>query len=82
MNILAPCLEFIFIPDAVVRKSTLPDRELRTHPMRVAPFDESHNPLDRGTLRSEQEMNVVRHDDKSVQLEVAFSAVFLQHLQK
>jgi hypothetical protein len=82
MNILAPCLEFIFIPDAVIRKSTLPDWELRTHSMREAPFDESHNLLDRGTLRSEQEMNVVRHDDKSVELIVALSAVFLQYLQK
>ncbi len=77
MNILAPCLEFIFVPDAVVRKPTLPHRELRTHSMREAPFNEAHNSLDRGTLRSEQEMNVVRHDDKSVELIVALSAVVL-----
>ena len=82
MNILAPCLEFIFIPDAVIRKSTLPDWELRTHSMREAPFDESHNLLDRGTLRSEQEMNVVRHDDKRVQFVVSLPTVLLQGFKK
>ena len=82
MNILAPCLKFIFAPDAMIRKSSLPDWVARTHPMREAPFNEPHNPLDRGILRGQQEMNVVRHDDKSVQLVVAFSAVVLQHLQE
>jgi hypothetical protein len=82
MNILAPRLEFVVIPDAVIRKSALPHRKLRTHPMREASFDKPHNPLDRGTLRSQQKMNVVRHDDKSVQFVVALSPVVLQHLQK
>jgi hypothetical protein len=82
MNILAPRLEFFAIPDAVIRKSTLPHRILRTHPMREASFDKPHDALDRGTLWSQQEMNVIRHDDKSVQFVVALSAVVLQHLQK
>jgi len=82
MNILAPRLEFFAIPNAVIRKSTLPHRELRTHPMRKASLDNPHDALDWGTLRSQQEMNVIRYDDKSVQLIVALTAVLLQHLQK
>jgi hypothetical protein len=48
MNILAPRLEFLAIPDAVIGKTTLPHRELLTDSMRKASFDESHDPLDRG----------------------------------
>ena len=50
MNILAPRLEFFAIPDAVIGKTTLPHRELRTDSMRKASFDESHDPPDRGRL--------------------------------
>ena len=82
MDILAPRLEFFTIPDAVIRKPTLPHREPRTDPMRKTSFDKPYYPLDRGALRSQQDMYVIRHDNKSVQLVVAFSAVVLQDLQK
>jgi hypothetical protein len=71
MNILTPRLEFVVIPDAVIRKSTLPHRKLRIHPMRETSFDEAHHPLDRGALRGQQNMDLIWHDDKSVQLVVS-----------
>ena len=80
MNILAPTLEFVAIADAVICKSTLPHREFRTHPMREASFDIPHDPLEWDTLRSQQQMNVIRHDHKSVHLVVPLTPVLLQHV--
>ena len=80
MDILTPRLEFVSIPDAMVGKSTLPDRELRTYPMRKGPFDDSNNSLNGKVLGSYQKMNVIRHDDKRMQLVVALATVVLQHL--
>ena len=66
MNVLPSHLEFVAIPDAVIRIATLPHRQLRAQSMGEAPFDQSHNTLKRNSLRTQQQMNVIRHDDKGV----------------
>jgi GDP-D-mannose dehydratase len=66
----------------MIRKSALPDGELRAQPVRKASFDEPHGVFDRNALGSKQKVNVIRHDDKRVQLIVALAAVLLQRLQK
>ena len=52
------------------------------HTMRKTSFDQPHSALDRDALRSQQEMNVVRHDDKGVQFVVSLSTVLLQGFKK
>ena len=82
MNILTPGLEFVAIPDPVICKSPLPNRKIRTQSMRKTSFDESHDSLDSNSLRSQQEMNMIRHDDKRVQLIVTLPTVLLERVQK
>jgi hypothetical protein len=82
VNVLASGLEFIAIADAVIYKSALPNWKVRSQPMRKTSFDESQNSLDSDVVGSQQEVNMIRHDDKCVQLIVALMAVRLQSLQK
>ena len=50
--------------------------------MRKTSFDKSHRTLNRDALGSQQQMNVVRHDDESVQFVVSLKTVMLQGLKK
>jgi hypothetical protein len=50
--------------------------------MGKASFDEPHRTLNRDGLWSQQKVNMVRHDNKSVQLVVSLTTVLLQGLKK
>lgn len=50
--------------------------------MREAPFDQTHNTLQRNSRRAKQQMNVIRHDDKGMQLVVARTPIVLQRLEE
>jgi hypothetical protein len=82
MNVIPPHLEFIAVADTAVGKATLPNWELRGQLMREPSLDQSHNALKRYSLRAKQQMNVIRHDDKCVQLVVACAPLVLERLEK
>jgi hypothetical protein len=82
MNVVAPRLKVISAANAVVCESALPYRQLRAYPVRKASFDESHRALNRDALGGQQEMNVVWHDNKSVQFVVSLTTVLLQGFKK
>jgi hypothetical protein len=82
MNVVAPRLKVISVANPVVREPALPDGQLRPHTMGKASFDQPHRTLDRDALGSQQKVNVVRHDDKSVQFGVSLPTVLLQGFKK
>ena len=50
--------------------------------MREAAFDQADCSFEGNLLRSEQEMNVIRHDYEGVQLVVALAAVVLEGFEE
>ena len=82
MNVVAPHLKFISVANAVVRESALPDGKLRAHTMGKASFDQPHSTLDRDALGGQQKMDLVWHNDKSVQFVVSLATVLLQGFKK
>ncbi len=82
MNIPAPDLELPRVANPVIRKASLPDRHLRADLVGEASLDESHYSLQSEIGRSQEEMDVVRHDDESMQLEAAGIAVALDGLKQ
>ena len=66
MNVLPSHLEFVSVTDAVICKATLPNRQLRHQSVGEASLDKTHNTFKRKSLRTQQQMNVIRHDDKCV----------------
>jgi hypothetical protein len=62
----------------MIRKSSLPDRKTRSKTMREAALDEADCPLQRDPLRSQNQMDVIRHNNKCVQLVMTESPVVLK----
>lgn len=55
------------VANAMVRKASLPDGELRGEAVREASLDELHGSLERDVGWSEEKVKVVGHDDVRVQ---------------
>jgi hypothetical protein len=55
------------IADAVVSKSSLPNRELRRETMRETAFDELHGTLDGDVCGCDEEVKVIWHDNVGMQ---------------
>lgn len=70
MNVVAPHLKVISAANAMIRESPLPHRKLGAYPVRKTSLDKPHRALNRDALRSQQKMDVIWHDDKSVQFVV------------
>ena len=66
------------VADAMVGEATLPDRELGCEAVRKAALDEAHYSFEGDSLRGEDQMNVIGHDDEGVQLVVALASVVLK----
>ncbi len=71
MNVFPMLQEILLVANAMVRKSPLPNFSLSANHcperMRVSAFDELNRMLQRYVVcRSEQKVNVFRHDHKSV----------------
>jgi hypothetical protein len=70
------------VPDAVVAEAALPDGKLRGEAVGEAAFDEAHRALECDDLRSEDQVDVVGHDDEGVEFVVAFAAVVLEGFEE
>ena len=87
MNVIAVVREILWVANAMVGESALPDFSFspKGSPefVRVAALDELDGMFDRHVFRGCQEkMNVFRHDHKGVQLVTVLSFVAVEHLQK
>ena len=87
MDVVLMVCEILFIADAMVGESSLPDfppaAEVRAKSVRISTFHELHGVFQRDVgRRSEQEMNMFRHSDKGIDLEAAFAAVAVDGLQE
>jgi hypothetical protein len=71
-------LEILPVADAVIGESSLPDGELRCKSTREATLDELDRALQRDLLRSENDMDVVGHDDETEQLVVTLATILLE----
>ena len=76
--------EVFAVTNAVVGVAALPDGELGGEAVGEAAFDsaEAHGAFEGDGLRSEEEMNVVGHDDEGVEEVVALGAVVLEGFEE
>ena len=85
MNISTMQFEIHCIPDAMVCKSSLPyfllASELGAECVRISTLDQLHSSL-QCRRRREQEMNVLGHDDKRVQLKRPLTFVAVESFQE
>ncbi len=82
MNVISHAKELFLAARAPIIKAALPHRLRTLYPVREAPFDQTYRTLDGDTDWREEQMNVLRHDDKGVEEETAFSPVMLEHLDE
>ena len=87
MNVLAMAGEIFPVTNSMVRESTLPDfspsANHRSESVRKPAFDELNRALNRHVRRrSKEKMNMLGHDDKSVQFKLAFAPIAVKGLQK
>lgn len=82
MDALTSHQKVLPITNSMIRKPTLPHRRLRSDTMREPTLDQTHGPLKGDLLRRQQQLNVIRHDDKSMQLVKAFSTIVLKRFQE
>jgi len=87
MNVLLMMQEILFVAYPMVGESSLPDFALsandRPKGVRISAFDQLDGVLQRNVMgRGQQQMNVLRHDDKCMQLIAAFAAIAIDRLQK
>ena len=66
----------------MIRKSLLPDIEFGAHPMRKSSLDQTNSSLQSDHLRSNQQVNMIGHDDKVVKKVLTLATIVLQRLQK
>src|ERR1019366_2883836 len=66
------------VADAVVGEAALPNWELRGEAMGEAALNEAHRSFECDGLWSEDKVDVVGHDDESMQLVVALAAIVLE----
>ena len=67
MNIIPPHQKVGGALDQVIRISPLPNGQLRGEPMREAALDQIHDLRKSRLARSEDEVNVIRHEDVGVE---------------
>ncbi len=85
MNI--PTMLFIIIPiaNAMIRETALPNLRARSHffliAKRISALDKLHGLL-QGRLRLQDQMNMIRHDNKFVKPEFFVIAIAKQNLKK
>jgi hypothetical protein len=82
MDILPPRHKLLHIAHSPLRKPLLPNGKLRTHPMRKTTLDQSNSTLDRDLQRRNQQMYMVRHHHKRMQLVSPLRTVMLQGLKE
>jgi len=74
------------IPDAMIRKPSFPNlhRVSQTlfHGMRVAALDELQRTFQSDLRRSQQQMEMLGHEHKGVQLKLSLAAIRIQSLQE
>jgi len=75
-------MEILFISNAMIRETALPDGEFRAEAARETTFDQAHGALNCNALGRKEQMDVIGHDDEGVELEVAFVAVMLECFYK
>ena len=78
MEIGASGFHIRFVAEAMVGKSTLPNRELRGKAVREAAFDKTNRSFERDGLWREDEMDVVGHDYEGVEFVMAQVAIVLE----
>lgn len=82
MEIALARIEVHTVANAMIRKSSLPNWHVGSYAMRESAFDQLHRPFQRALLRCDDQMDVVRHDDKAKELVVTEPAVSLQGLDE
>ena len=82
MQICAPHLHVLCIPNAMIRKPSLPDRKTRSKTMREAALDEADCSLQCDALRSQNQVYVIRHDNKCMQFVMAEAPVMLKSVRE
>ncbi len=78
MDILTAHEEVFAVTDAVVREAALPDGKFRLRAVREAALDEAHRALQSNALWRDEQVNVVRHHNKRVQLVMPFVSIVLK----
>ena len=78
MNIVPPRFKLFPVTNAMIRKASLPNRKLRAETVRESAFDQPDRSLQRDLSRSEEKVDMIRHDDERMQLVMAQPAVVLQ----
>ena len=84
---VAPMMRvFLRVTDAVIRKPTLPyfpRSKCQTEGAGISAFDELKRSLERSVWsRRDQQMHVLRHENKPVEFEATFAVVCVKSLQK
>ena len=87
MNIFSMMRIILRVADAVVRKSALPDfafaPQFRAQRVRISAFDELDRALNGYVVRrGKQQMNVLGHDDKCMQLKTSLATISVHGLEK
>jgi hypothetical protein len=78
MDVRTTNFEVFSIADAVIGEASLPHRHLGIQAMRETSLDKPNDAFKRDGLRSEQKVDVVGHDNESVQLVVLSGPVVLE----
>ena len=82
VNVVAVCEEVFAVLRAPVCEAFLPDRKLGSEAPGEAAFDELHRPFKSNTCWGEEKMDVVWHDDESMEFVVAFMAIVLESFEE
>ena len=82
VDVGAAGFEFGAGEDEVVGEASLPDGELRAKTAGKAPFDQVHDTRDGLVLSRQEQVYVIRHNDKRVESVSAFGAVSLEGFQE
>jgi hypothetical protein len=87
MNVISMMHEIDVAPNPMVSEPSLPDLLLSTNDsaefMRIRALDQLDSPLNRHVAgESQQQMNMLGHDDECMQFEAVFSAIAVERLQK
>ena len=87
MNVVLVMNEILAIANSVIGEPALPDFSFSTQDgsqgVRIAALDELNRVFERYVVGgSEQEMDVLGHDDEGVQLESTFAAISAESLQE